>query len=162
MNSKTGELNALDDVMNRLESGTSDLGHEADIVAAKANLEAAKGELSDLIQSILQGRQKYEGQLLRKRQFEAARGKLCDWLQSLEIRLGAGIFANGSSTDKASIREQLKELENVAGECDALESEIAAICILLDPSESSADSKLTQGKAKKCFQDIYIHKYKNS
>lgn len=140
------ELNLLEEVIDKLALHTTDLGREPDIAAAKEKVALAQAELADLAQSIHQARQTCKERLLRANQFEVKRGKLLDWLQSLEKRLDAGIFANRSTVEEVSLREQLNELEKIAAECNALESEVESACDLLKPSESSADDKLVQGK----------------
>lgn len=79
-------------------------------------------------------------------QFEIAKAKLLDWLQSLETRLNAGIFADRSTVDEPSLHEQLRELDKIAAECNALESEVEALSALLKPSQLPTDEKLLQGK----------------
>lgn len=145
-NSNASELNSLEDIINRLESGASALGRQEDIVAAKAMLEAARDQLAELNQSILRGRNKHKDKLVRHNQFETACDKLLDWLHSLETRLDAGIFADGSYVDKVSLRDQLKELENITIEYNGMKSEIEAACGLLDPSECMTSSKLAKSK----------------
>ncbi|VDM16562.1 unnamed protein product [Hydatigera taeniaeformis] len=143
-NSKIAELNQLEEVINKLALETNDLGQEPGITSAKEKIATARAELVNLDQSIRQARQICKDRLQRTSQFEAKRGKLLDWLQSLEKRLDTGIFTDRSTIEDVSLREQLKELEKIATECNVLENEVELACGLLKPSESLIDDKLVQ------------------
>ncbi|CDS39395.1 Spectrin alpha actinin [Echinococcus multilocularis] len=143
-NSQTAEFNLFEEDINKLALEAIDLGRESDITTAKKKTAAAWAELSDLNQSIRQAHQTCKERLLRAKQFKTKRAKLLDWLRSLEKRLNAGIFADCSTDEEVSLREQLKELEKVTSECNALASEVESACGLLKPSENSSDDKLVQ------------------